>query len=77
MTDWDDLSEIITLIKKYKGRISGLLVGLVSSILIIEFGVIPAIFIITCMGIGYYLGFRYDNRQDLEDMLSDIFPSQK
>lgn len=77
MADWDDLSEIITLIKTYKGRISGLLIGLISSILIIQFGIIPAIFIITCMGIGYYLGFRYDNRQDLEDVLNDIFPSQK
>ena len=74
MSNWDDLSEIIELLHKYKGRISGLAIGLISSILIIQFGIIPAIFIITCMGIGYYLGFRYDNRQDLQDVLNDIFP---
>ncbi|MBM7555233.1 DUF2273 domain-containing protein [Halanaerobacter jeridensis] len=74
MFNWDDLSEILDLLHKYKGRISGLLIGLISSILIIQFGIIPAIFIITCMGIGYYLGFRYDNRQDLQDVLNDIFP---
>ena len=48
--------------------------GLFTSVLIIEFGVIPALFILTCMGIGYYLGMRYDNRQDLTDVLNDIFP---
>lgn len=75
MSNWDeDLSKIINLLHKYKGRIAGLLIGLVSSILIIQFGLIPAIFILTCMGIGYYLGFRYDNRQDLQDVLNDIFP---
>ena len=75
MSNWDDeLSKIIKLLHKYKGRITGLLIGLISSILIIQFGLIPAIFIITCMGIGYYLGFRYDNRQDLQDVLNDIFP---
>ncbi|MGM0501725.1 MAG: DUF2273 domain-containing protein [Bacillota bacterium] len=74
MDNWDDLSEIIQLLHKYKGRLIGLLIGLFSSILIIEFGIIPAVFIISCMGIGYYLGLRYDSRQDLRDVLNEIFP---
>ncbi|MGM0370376.1 MAG: DUF2273 domain-containing protein [Bacillota bacterium] len=74
MTNWDDLSDLVQLLHKYRGRIIGLVVGLVSSILVIEFGVIPATFIITCMGLGYYLGLRYDNREDLRDILNDIFP---
>ncbi|MFO7819194.1 MAG: DUF2273 domain-containing protein [Halanaerobacter sp.] len=77
MANWDDLSEIIGLLHNYKGRISGLMIGLISSILIIQFGIIPAIFIMTCMGIGYYLGFRYDNRQDLKDVINDIFSPHK
>ena len=74
MVNWDDFSEILNLLHKYKGRTIGLVVGLFTSVLIIEFGVIPALFILTCMGIGYYLGMRYDNRQDLTDVLNDIFP---
>ena len=73
MTNWDDSAEVIKLLHSYKGRASGLLVGLVSSVLVINFGLIPAIFIITCMGIGYYLGLRYDNREDLSDILNNIF----
>lgn len=74
MSNWDDFSEIIKILHNYKGRVIGLIIGLISSILVIQFGIIPAIFIVTCMGIGYYLGLRYDSRQDLQDVLNDIFP---
>ncbi|GAB6138811.1 DUF2273 domain-containing protein [Halanaerobaculum tunisiense] len=77
MAKLDNLEQILALFRDYRGRILGVVLGLLAAILIISFGVIPAIFIMMCMGLGYYLGARYDNQKDVKDVLEEIFPSQE
>ena len=76
MADFNDLSQVFDLFSLYKGRILGVIIGLIAALLIIRFGFILALFIIICMGIGYYLGLRYDNREDFRDIIDDIFPNE-
>ncbi|GAB6099030.1 hypothetical protein JCM16358_09090 [Halanaerocella petrolearia] len=76
MTQFDNLEQLLLWLSDYRGRILGLVIGLLAALLIISFGVIPALFIMMCMGIGYYLGARYDNRKDFRDVLDEIFPQQ-
>jgi uncharacterized membrane protein len=77
MADFREWDQLLALAAKYKGRLIGLFVGLFAALLIIRFGVISAVFIMVCMGIGYYLGHRHDNHQDIKEVINDIFPSQQ
>ena len=74
MIEQEDLRNILSLLSDYKGRVLGAIIGLVASLLIINFGVVLATFIMFCIGIGYYIGLRYDNREDFRDIVEDIFP---
>ncbi len=69
----DDLLQLLNLLHNYKGRTLGVIIGLIVALLIINFGVILSIFILVCMGLGYYLGLRYDNRDSFKDVVNDIF----
>jgi len=73
----DNLMELLNLLDDYKGRVVGLLLGFIIALLIINFGIILSIFIIICVGIGYYLGMRYDNKQDFKDLINDILPNNE
>ncbi|AGB40519.1 Small integral membrane protein (DUF2273) [Halobacteroides halobius DSM 5150] len=77
MAKFDDLDQLLALLDDYKGRTLGMLIGLFAALLIISLGVIPAIFIMMCMAIGYYFGARYDNRKDFKDVIDKIFPPQE
>ncbi len=74
MIKWDEISKFLSLFKEYQGRVLGMLLGFLVSLLIIQFGIILALFIIICTGIGYYLGFRYDNKSDFREVINDILP---
>ncbi|WP_245684748.1 DUF2273 domain-containing protein [Orenia metallireducens] len=77
MINKDDLMELLNLLNDYKGRVLGILLGFIIALLIIRFGIILSIFIIICVGIGYYLGMRYDNKQDFKDLINDILPNNE
>ncbi len=77
MLEKEELKSILEFFSLYKGRISGTLIGFLAAVLIIRFGIILATFIMLCMGIGYYFGLRYDNREDLREIINDILPSEK
>ncbi|MCK8817510.1 DUF2273 domain-containing protein [Natroniella sulfidigena] len=74
MIELDDLIQYLSLLSDYKGRIIGVLLGFFISLLIIRFGVILALFILIWMGLGYYLGLRFDRREDIRDIINDILP---
>lgn len=73
MVELDKIPQLLNLLENYKGRITGVIIALFAALLIINFGIILAIFIISCMGIGYYIGMRYDNREDFKEIINDIF----
>jgi len=56
------------LISRHKGKIGGLILGLVSGWLIIRYGFWKALFVALCMGIGYYIGKRLDEQVDLKEI---------
>lgn len=70
---WEKLlREIVT---SHRGRIIGILLGLFVSILIINYGFFKAAFIMLCVGLGYYLGKRLDNKkEDIVEILDRILP---
>lgn len=52
----------------YKGRILGALVGLVLSLLIINYGILRTVFIATVIVLGYYLGLRWEETGGFEGL---------
>ena len=77
MANLKDWREIIDFLAVYKGRILGLVGGLFAAVLVLTVGVVAALFILLCMGIGYYIGRRYDNKQPIEELINDILPPQQ
>ena len=77
MFNFDKQEEVLSLLAEYKGRIFGLLSGLFFAILILTVGLISAVFILMLMGIGYYLGYRYDNKQSIQALLDEILPPEE
>jgi len=48
------------LVEEHRYRILGALIGLVVALLIIRFGILWALFILLCVGIGYWVGKQLD-----------------
>lgn len=48
------------LMDRHKGKMIGVILGLLVGLLIILFGFWKALFIITCIVIGYLIGKRFD-----------------
>lgn len=77
MAIFENWEQLMTILAEYKGRIVGMLVGFLAAILVIAFGFISALFIMICMGLGYYVGQRYDNQQDIKEIINDVLPPQE
>lgn len=70
---WEKLLREI--VNSHRGRIIGVFLGLLVSILIISYGFFKAAFIMLCVGLGYYLGKRLDNnKEDIAEILDRILP---
>ncbi len=65
-----DFMDIIT---KHRGKIIGIALGLVFALLIIKYGFLKTFFIAFCVGIGYYIGKRIDERIDLKETVARLF----
>ncbi len=62
---------------KNRGKIAGTLIGLLVGLLVIIFGFFRAVFILACVGGGYYFGKRLDNNnENLAEMLDRILPPE-
>lgn len=58
----------------HSGKIVGTAGGLFIGLLIIAVGFFKALFILICMGIGFIVGKRIDQREDLLELLDRILP---
>lgn len=65
--------DFIDFLAKNRGKIAGVILGLFFGWLIIKYGLLKAFFIALCIGIGYYVGKRADERVDLKDLLARFF----
>ena len=56
------------------GKISGLLIGFFVGMLIIAIGFFQALFVFICMVVGYIVGKRIDEKEDLLDIIDKLLP---
>lgn len=56
----DLLARLLEDILRHRGKVIGTLLGLVLGWMVIEYGVIRALFVVVCLAVGYVLGSRYD-----------------
>ncbi|MEG6585635.1 DUF2273 domain-containing protein [Dendrosporobacter sp. 1207_IL3150] len=60
--------------QQHSGKIMGILIGLIVGILIISFGFFKTLFILLCAGVGYIVGKRIDEKEDIMDILDKLLP---
>jgi len=68
------LDNLTSLVEKHKGKIIGTSLGFITSLLIIILGFFKVLFIAVCVYIGFYLGEKIDNDEDIVKLLEKIFP---
>lgn len=64
----------LALWEHHSGKIVGTLGGLIIGILIIALGFFKALFVLLCMGLGFFVGKRIDQKEDLMEVLDRILP---
>jgi uncharacterized membrane protein len=73
------MKDTVTHVKEYisrnKGKIIGIILGLVFSILVLTIGFFKSLFIALCVLIGYYIGNKYDKKENFLDFLDKILPT--
>lgn len=60
--------------QQHSGKISGAVIGLSIGILIIVFGFFRTFFILGCAAIGYVIGQRIDEKEDIMDVIDKLLP---
>lgn len=67
------MEDFFFLIKRCKGRILGVLLGIVIGWMIIRYGWLAAVFWLFCIGIGYIAGTSIDTRKKWREVIEKIF----
>jgi uncharacterized membrane protein len=65
----DSLEFILEWMLMHRGKIIGVLVGLLISLSVIFWGVLKTLLIVVCVVIGYFGGKQLDDRVDIKDRL--------
>ncbi|TYP51638.1 DUF2273 domain-containing protein [Thermosediminibacter litoriperuensis] len=60
--------------QQHRGKILGAILGFLVGVLILVFGFLKAIFLISCAFLGYYIGKLLDKKESLRDILDKILP---
>jgi uncharacterized membrane protein len=60
--------------RAHSGKITGVLIGFVLGLLILIIGFFQALFVMFCMVVGYFIGKRIDDKEDLMDILDKLLP---
>ncbi len=69
---WQELLK--KLLETSRWRIVGASVGLFVGILFILLGFFRAVFLLFCIGLGFYIGNKMDEGEDLVDLLDNLLP---
>ena len=64
---------LVNLWHNHKGKILGVLGGLIFAILVISYGFFAALFICLCIAAGFYIGKRIDAKINIRQSVGDIF----
>ncbi len=58
----------------YRGRLIGVVIGLTIGLLFLYMGFFRTIFLLICIGLGFFIGNRVDNKEELLDLLDRLLP---
>jgi uncharacterized membrane protein len=64
---------IVYLMTEHRGKVIGVLLGLLASILFISYGFWRTIFIMFCIFVGYYIGKKIDDNTNIEAWIRKFF----
>ena len=64
---------LLILFSEHRGKTIGILAGLALSILFLNFGFWRALFIIICVGLGYFIGKKLDENYNFEKLMKQLF----
>lgn len=68
---WDKM--FIYLFEEHRGKIIGVTLGLIVSILFIAYGFFKTLFVIFCIVAGYFIGKTIDENKKFKEWLKDTF----
>jgi uncharacterized membrane protein len=71
------LDNLIIYISENSGKVIGVALGLIVSILFISFGFWRTLFIVFCIFAGYQIGKMLDENTDLELWMNYLFKAKK
>lgn len=60
-------------ITEHRGKVIGISLGLLASILFINYGFWRTVFVIACIVMGYFIGKKIDESADLETWVRNLF----
>jgi len=69
--NWDEIINEVW--KHHRGKVVGIGLGLLFGLLAVSVGLLKTLFIALCIGVGYLLGKRADEKGDLQRLLSKWF----
>lgn len=65
---------LVYIFDKYRGKAVGVTIGLIFSLLVLIIGFWRTLFILLCVGAGYYIGNKYDKGESFLEFLDKILP---
>lgn len=71
-----NLEKILEIYSNNKGKVSGVLLGLLFGILVISIGFFKTLFLSLCITLGYIIGKKIDNNEDLIYFIEKILNTQ-
>ncbi|MGR6836402.1 DUF2273 domain-containing protein [Syntrophomonas erecta] len=72
---WEKLLWLI--LNENRGKAIGILLGLIASILVISYGFWKTLFIMFCIGVGYFIGKQLDEKKSFDNWLKEMFKDRQ
>ncbi|MDI3508629.1 MAG: hypothetical protein PWP48_567 [Clostridiales bacterium] len=65
---------LVYIFDKYRGKAIGVTIGFIFSLLVLIIGLWRTLFILLCIGAGYYIGNKFDKGESFLEFLDKILP---
>lgn len=72
--DWKSI--LLDLWENHRARMIGLIIGLIVGILFLTLGFFKTVFLLFCIGLGFFIGDKIDNQEDLFKLIEKIWPKK-
>ncbi len=72
-----ELQEFLLWAIKNKGKIIGVILGLILGWMAIAYGILKTLFVLILVFLGYWLGSRSDREQNLRGVLDSFFSDSR